>query len=184
MSLFRLASSMEISNWTRQFASSAQKRKWKREAMKKSSKRIPETELTEPIRAHQGDDDHAFLRSFLFLGVMPLLMSSLVIWNRGDLLQDLTGQRFEPIRKEFKSAREEERRKDWRWQWCKSTVMNDQQGCYLLLLVIYITFANSLEYHHLLSAVIKMTTPSRMSLLYSVAPWCFQYISWHEQLVF
>lgn len=106
MSLLRLTSSIKSSTWTRLFATSAQKRKWKREAVKKPPQRIRETDVTELATPLRKDNTGGLLRAFLFLGVMPLCMSALVLWVRGDLIEDV--QRFEPIRKEFKAAREKE----------------------------------------------------------------------------
>lgn len=75
---------------------------------KKSTKQIPEAEVTEAVTPRE--EKNGFLRPFLFLGVMPLLMSSLVIWSRGDLLQDVTGKKFEPIRKELQQAAQEKQK--------------------------------------------------------------------------
>ncbi|CAJ1949462.1 unnamed protein product [Cylindrotheca closterium] len=110
MCLYRLAYFTKPSNLNRSLATSAQKRKLKRVKMKNSSKRILEAETTVEAgtRTNQDEGKHGFLRPFLFLGVMPLVVSSLIIWSRSDLLQDLTGHRFEPIRKEFKAAQQKQ----------------------------------------------------------------------------
>lgn len=77
--------------------------------MKKSPKRITESAAAEKVPPpDQAESNQGFLRPFLFLGIMPVVMSAIVIWSRGDLLQDLTGQHFEPIRQEFKAARKKQ----------------------------------------------------------------------------
>lgn len=76
--------------------------------MKKSSNKVPETDATaEKVTPPQNEGNDSFLRPFLFLGVMPLMMMAIIIWSGGDLLEDLAGQRFEPIRKEFKKTAQE-----------------------------------------------------------------------------
>jgi hypothetical protein len=85
----------------RQFATSAQRRKWKQRGMKKSSTKLEQ----EPMTSTQQPKPGTNWNQILFLGVFPIFMSSIVVLSREDLLQDLQGKVAGPVAKEIRELR-------------------------------------------------------------------------------
>eukprot|EP00980_Cylindrotheca_fusiformis_P018874 scaffold6299_cov107-Cylindrotheca_fusiformis.AAC.10 len=91
----------------RQFATAANKeRMWKRRGMAKSSSRLDQThsrqeETTVTPEAEEGTN----WRPLVFLVVFPMVMSTVVVTSREDLLQDLQARRDGFVAKDIRDVK-------------------------------------------------------------------------------
>ncbi len=89
-----------VSRTWRTFATSAEKRKWKRQGMSKKEKQIDS--VVEEMLEKNSKEESKDVNPFLFLVVFPVVMTGLVVTLRQDLREELIekGRRFGGMTKE------------------------------------------------------------------------------------